>query len=434
MSIKVQGISQETICGQSVKQLPANQLRENQLPTNQLSTNKKCSYNLYKKCLYKKLAQVVSLLTSVSLVATPAFAQELGFDSELGLSVQQDSNIYRAADEVDDTIIVLAPQLVYGSEYGKHAYGLKYSGNYARFQNNSSLNYFEHDLVASAQLKHKGKLSSAFSLSYKDGIEQPGINNAQQLVLEEFNKQNTKNMSATLFYGTKQSIGQLVGKYTHQQLEFTNNGQEFRDFNRNAFTGTFLYRVAPKTRLLFEASVAELDSPNTQFVDFSRNQKSYLAGVEWNATAITSSVFKIGYQDVDFDAENLVDLSGLSYFLDMTWKPNTYTSVKIGASRAASESAEQSVGGFIRSGYGVDLVHELTSKTKGSIGYKRTNFDFAGSQNRKDELKRLVARLSFESKHWLQLYTEYENSKRSSAFELLQFNANIITIGANAEF
>ncbi|WP_339726349.1 outer membrane beta-barrel protein [uncultured Paraglaciecola sp.] len=376
----------------------------------------------------------LAYLIILSLCAKFATSQEVGLTPMVDLSVHQDSNIYRTSAEVDGTIIQVAPEFAYATQYGKHDFQALYKGNYAKYQDNNNLDYFEHEMFAKAKLDLSHKFASDLGFGYQDSIEQPGSTNALSQQLDELNQRTTKGISASLFYGTKQSTGQLVGKYAYKQLEYTNNGQAFRDYNSDTVTGTFFYRVAPKTRLLLEASAAQLGYQNTQFVDNSSRQTSYLAGVEWNATAITSSTFKIGYQDVDYDVENLADLSGLSYFLDMVWKPNTYSILKIGASRAARESAEQSLGGYISSEYDINLAHEFTSNTQFSIGYRYTDFDYNNNQSRKDELKNLTAKLSYQSKYWLQLYIEYENSKRDSELEFYNYDASIVTLGANASF
>jgi hypothetical protein len=363
-----------------------------------------------------------------------AMAQEIGANYDIDLSVNHNSNIYRTTTEVDDNILLVAPKLEYLVKYGKQAFQAQYKGNYAKYQDNISLNYFEHEFLALAKLDLSSKFGSELSVKYQDSIEQPGSTNALTIQLDELNKRNAKDLSASLFYGTKQSTGQLVAKYARKELEYTNNAQEYRDYNSNSFTGTFFYRVAPKTRLLLEAKSAKLNYQNIQFIDLTSSQNTYLAGVEWKATAITSSTFKIGYQDVDYDLENVADLSGLSYFLDMVWKPNTYSIVKIGASRAARESAEQSLGGYISSDYDISLEHEFTRNFKLKIGYSYTDFNFNNSQSRKDELKNIMAGLSYQSTSWLEIYTVYKNSKRNSELDFYNYDANLITVGAAASF
>jgi hypothetical protein len=378
--------------------------------------------------------KVIFIVLLFAFLLNSSEANELGLTSNVNLNVSQDSNVFRTTNEVDDNIVLIAPELKLAGQQGKHVFAAEYKGGYALYQDNDDLNYLDHDLSLKALFDLSQKFTSELSISFQEQIEQPGTTNALSLQLSEFNQVQESGLSAKFAYGTQQGIGQLVAKYVHRELEYTNNEQAFRDYDSDTFTGTFFYRIAPKTRLLLETSVAELNYTNTQFFDRSSKQNTYLAGVEWNATAITSSIFKIGYQEVDYDLEQLVDLSGLSYYLDVLWKPNTYSLVKIGASRAARESAEQALGGYISNEYDVSLEHEFTSNTQFSIGYQYTDFDFDNSQSRKDELKSLTAKLSYQSKHYLQFYAEYKNSQRESIVEFYNYDANIISLGAVVSF
>ena len=375
-------------------------------------------------------------LVLLSLLITPfsVLSQEVGFAPSVEVNILQDNNIFRTADEISDNIATITPSLVYNVLYGKQAISAVYKGGYAFYADNSDLNYTDHNISVRALLDHSYSLSSEFKANYQYLIEQPGITNAVTSELSEFNQQSNTSFSAKVLFGANQSKGQIVASYAQRKLRYDNNAQQFRDYDNEKVTGTFYYRVAPKTRILLEASAADLDYKNTLTFDQSSKQKSYLAGVEWNATAITSSVFKIGYQDANYTNDLISDLSGLSYFLDMTWKPNTYSLVKIGASRAARESAEQSVGGFLSNEFNVGIDHEFTRKTNISVNYRYIEFDFDNRQNRQDESQNISMTLKYQSKRWLQLQLGFELLKRVSSSQFFEFDARIINAGVVMSF
>lgn len=387
------------------------------------------------RCKMSKIEPVIRLvLLSLSSVPFAVLSQEQGFTPSVEINLLQDSNIYRTADEIDDTIASVAPKFAYNQLYGKQAVGVLYKGEYTNFSDSNNLNYANHDIAVKALLDHSYSLSSEFAVNYQDKIEQPGTNNAVTSQLGEFTQRSTKGVSAKVFYGAKQSKGQIVASYVQRKLRYKNNNQEFRDYDNDKLIGTFFYRVAPKTRILLEASAANLDYDSNLNFDYSSKQKSYLAGVEWNATAITSSVFKIGYQDVDYANSLISDLSGLSYFLDMFWKPNTYTLFKVGASRAARESAEQSVGGYLSNEFSLGVEHEFTRRTQLSVGYQYIEYDFNYSQSRKDELQDISVTLKYQSKHWLQLQVGFDLIERESSSQLYDFDARVINAGVVLSF
>ena len=374
------------------------------------------------------------VLLSWLSVSFSVLSQEEGFAPGVEVNFLQDNNIYRTSDEISDTITSIAPTFAYNALYGKQVVSAIYNGDYAFYADNSDLNYLDHDISVKALLDHSYSLSSEFTANYQYLIEQPGTTNAVTSELSEFNQQSNTTFAAKVLFGAQQSKGQIVTAYAQSKLRYDNNEQQFRDYDNDKATGTFFYRVAPKTRILLEVSAADLNYKNNFIFDQSSKQKSYLAGVEWNATAITSSVFKIGYQDVDYANDLISDLSGLSYFLDMSWKPNTYSLVKIGASRAARESAEQSVGGFLSNEFNVGVDHEFTRKTKLSISYRYVESEFDDSQNRQEELQSFSMSIKYQSKRWLQLHLGCEVSKRESTSELFEFDASVINVGVVMSF
>jgi hypothetical protein len=304
---------------------------------------------------------IVSMLLQSSLFAQ----QRQGLLLNAGLKVISDSNITRTAEKTSDKSAIFSPKLQFLSSIGQHKFVFGYQGDFAVYDDNTQYNYNDHQLNLSAIFNHSYRINSEFTLGYQTDAEDPGSNNAQTEISSEFNEQTDKSAAAKFYYGTTGSIGQFVLGLDHGQKRYTNNQQSFRDLNRNTFTGTFFYRMAPKTRLLLEANVARLDNvTKTLFANSSSDENRYLAGVEWEATAITSSTFKVGYQKKDFKDAQFSDIDGLSYFLDMVWKPNTYTNITIGAQRSTSESAEEDIGGFITTGYSLGLVHALSARTQ----------------------------------------------------------------------
>ncbi|MBL4630154.1 MAG: outer membrane beta-barrel protein [Paraglaciecola sp.] len=382
-----------------------------------------------------KYAPSITLVLLGLLIAPfRALSLEEGFAPSVTVNLLQDNNVYRTTDEISDSITSVAPTFVYNELYGKQAIKAQYKGDYAFFSDNSSLNYFNHDLLVMALLDHSYSLSSVFTAKYQNKIEQPGTTNALTSLLTEFNQRSIAELSSKVLYGAQKSKGQIVASYAQSKFRYENNNQEFRDYDREKIAGTFFYRIAPKTRFLLEANMVNLDYINNTNFDFSSKQKSYLAGVEWNATAVTSSVFKIGYQDVAYVNDVISDLSGLSYFLDMFWKPNTYSLVKIGASRAARESAEQSLGGFLSNEYDLDVEHEFTRRTKLSVSYQYIEYDFDNNQSRKNKSQNISITLKYQSKRWLQMHIGYEVIKRESTSQQYEFDARVVNAGLVMSF
>lgn len=386
--------------------------------------------------LVKSTSKLVSVLIAYLFINTYVNAEERqGLLLNAAIIVEHDDNVLRKVNATADNAIKLAPELQYLTHFGKHLFAINYEGEYALYNDNDDLNYDDHDISLFARLDHSLKINSEFKLSYKDEIEEPGSNNSSSLLIQEFNQTNKTQALAKLYYGSKQSIGQLVLGLDHNEYRYTNNLQGYRDVDRNKLTGTFFYRIAPKTRLLFQASIGDYDYiEKSQFPDQSSKETFYLAGVEWDITAKTSGTFKLGYQGKNFKQGVYNDISGLSYMLDMTWKPNTYTKIKIGASRMTQESSQLLTSAFVTNSYTVDAEHEITPRTKLKAAYTFDDDDIVTVRSRTDKRHNVVFGVDHSLLTWLNISLDYQFIERKSDFEIYEFKANVIALSLTTKF
>ncbi|MEP4891161.1 MAG: outer membrane beta-barrel protein [Aliiglaciecola sp.] len=377
----------------------------------------------------KSLPKLILMLI-VSACFNSAYAQQHeGFSAVIGANIGHDDNIFRSSEELSDQFLQLAPALKLTELYESLQLDALYKGNYRQHNDLRDLNFAEHEASLKGQYKHTSKFTSELTLGYSDKIEEPGTNNAATSVLDEFTEISSSSLKAAGTYGTNNSIGQIRIAYGLDKRRYDNNGQTFRDYDSNRITGTFYYRLAPKTRLLIEASMDELSYKNTEFFNASANQNRYLMGVEWTATAKTTGIFKVGYQDVDYDNALLNDISGLAFYLDMVWKPNSYSTIKVGADRSTRESAVQGLPSFISETYSIGLDHKFSAKSKIGFDYNYRQDDFGSSEDRSDNLSALSTKYTFALKRSLEVYFDYTLKKRSSNLELFDYDSNIFTLG-----
>jgi hypothetical protein len=370
------------------------------------------------------------------LLQSPVLAQERqGLSLNADLLVVSDSNITRTAEALSDTATIFSPQLQFLSSLGQNMIVFDYQADFAKYKNNSQYNTTNHAVNLSGIFDHSNRINSEFTLGYLYQAEDPGLNNAQTQLDNEFNELNRKSARAVFSYGSAASIGQFVLGLDHGQQRYSNNQQSFRDFDQQKATGTFFYRMAPKTRLLLEASVAKNDYVAvTQFAAPNSDNNTYLAGVEWEATAITSGTLKLGYQKKNFADARLNDIDGLSYFLDMFWQPNTYTTITIGAERRTSESAEQDIGGFTTIGHSLGLQHAFSARTQFKANYTQDRSDFTSSQERTDKLKNITLVLTHRVRKWLDISLNYSHLARSSNEEIYAFSSDAVEFSLSSNF
>lgn len=383
----------------------------------------------------KRTTTFTILSSACLLVNTNVNAEERqGLLLNGAVKLQHDDNVFRTDNSVSDSSLLISPELTYLTHMGKHLFAVDYSGEYSAYKDDTSLNYDNHDLGLLARFDHSLKVNTEFKLVYKNEIEEPGTNNSVASLLDEFNQTDKKQANAKLYYGTSRSIGQFVFELEHLENRYTNNEQNYRDVDRNKLSGTFYYRIAPKTRLLFQASVGDYDYKiQDRFTDQSSTEIYYLAGVEWDLTAQTSGSLKLGYQDKDFNDETYRDVSGLSYMLDMMWRPNTYTTIEFAASRMTRESSQLQTSAFITNTYHIKAKHEISARTELKAAYIFGNDDIA-TQNRTDNRHNIVLSVQHSLLKWLSLSFDYEFSERDSDFDLYKYKANTIGVTLQTQF
>lgn len=384
--------------------------------------------------LSKKHLLIASQLCMLSALvcASSSYAEEEGVQADLELSVTSDNNIFRVNQQASsDTFFTLSPTFKLREKYKSLILDGQYQGDYRIYSDHTDLNFTEHDVALRGTLEHTAKFNTEVAARYHRAIEEPGTTNALTSELTEFNQTTNTSFTFAATYGTLESIGQVTLAYDAATRRYDNNQQAFRNYDTDKITGTFYYRAAPKTRLLIEASVDELDYQDVETFDPSSSQNRYLLGVEWTATAKTRSVFKLGYQDIDYHDPLFNDISGLAYFLDVYWKPKTYTLVKLGASRSTRESAIANSPSFVSTTYSVGVAHEFGARTKLDLDYQYRQDDLSG---REDTLENIEARLNYSLKRDWQLYLAFEMNKRDSDLTIFNFDSNLFTLGINAQF
>ncbi len=375
-------------------------------------------------------------LVLIGLWSAPSLAEENpGFNWNLGAGLFYDDNVYRTLDrfEESDTIFVIEPELSWKTQRGKHLFDLSYEGEYAFYSDVTDLNYDDHDLKAHALLDHSYRLNTEYTLGYRRDHDRPGQTDALSIPIGEVDKWRDAYGDFKISYGRSDSKGQIVGQLNYHQRRYTNNNQEFRDYNLVNLIGTFYYRVAPKTRLLFEFDFSDYDFQKYDLLGTNQSNREYryLTGVTWEATAKTTGIFKIGYRDKNYDYDNFGDLTGLALWLDGIWQPNTYTKVTFRASQDTQNSAQRFSNGYIRRYLRGGIEHGITPRTLLTARAQYGNDTFEGPFNREDDRWYVRLGATHSLRRWLDVSVEYRYEKRDSTLDIYDFDANVFMISAN---
>jgi hypothetical protein len=225
-------------------------------------------------------------------------------------------------------------------------------------------------------------------------------------------------------YGALEATGRLEADATFATKEYLNNRQftETQDKDTLALSGRFFYRIAPKTRLLFEARYQDFSydvNPERQ----DSTEYRLFTGADWDADAYFKGSLKLGILSKNFDDDRKDDFTGFSYEALVRFLPRTYSRIDFTATRTTSEST-----GF--ADYLVDDIFSISwdhawsnyVNTRASAGY--TMSDYKGTPREDDTVNMLIG-IDYKWTRWLKAGAEIRYENRDSNFQNESFNRTI---------
>lgn len=373
-------------------------------------------------------------IIALALSTSSALAQEddTGFFAKADTTIAHDDNIYRVTDDLtqSDTYLSVAPELKLIGGFGKQRFELSYSGDYSKFTDASDADYTDHDIRGKIDLEHTLRLSSRFEVGYQKEHEEPGSINRIQLNITEYNKFTQKYFLAGIAYGQESAIGRIAFNYRRTDKDYTNNDLNFLDFINDQLTARFTYRIAPKTRLYVEATIADFDYEPTQTFELDNEFKRYRAGVTWDFTNKLSGDLSLGYQERNYDLATIQDIDGFAYNGEVNWSINTYTKLVLNAKRETVDSSLEEAGGFLRTTYGVSFAHNFTELLKVTADAGYANDELVFTSARQDDRYAFKTGIEYQLLRNLTVGISYTYEERESTDLFADYKANVVGINA----
>jgi len=377
-----------------------------------------------------------SLLAS-AILASPAFALEpapakvgpLQVIPQVNLQVGHDDNIYSTdSNEVDSIITVVNPSVQAILEKGLDVYSLNYAIKHGSYEHDSADNYTDHDLSAQAYLdfniRNRLELLARYLKTHEDrgtGLNQGSNATANDAPVEY----DVTTLSAKYSFGAQDAKGRIEVAAELNDREYSNFRSQtaVKDRENSKVTGTFYYRVMPKTSLLFEVEHEDIDY-DLSSVTLDSTETEYLFGATWEATAKTTGIFKVGYAEKDFDSASREDDDGISWELAVNWAPKTYSIVSFVTSKEEEET--DGTGNYIdTTSWNLGWEHDWGNRIISRVGYGQSDSDYVSS-SRSDESENYGVGVTYQLQRWLDLGLDYSYTDRASNQSGLDYEKNAI--------
>lgn len=355
-------------------------------------------------------------------------ADGVGLTPTLGVSFGHTDNVALApkAAAKSSAVLTLTPKLVANTAYKADRYSVGYQGELIRYPSSSKDNANNHEIAATAENVLDTRFSVNSRLSYQDKRDAAGTTDrAAGAQLDHWRGVNGAVLARYGAPGAKGKIEVEVGAFNKKYVNNRATTQDADYLSTNLAT-RFGVRVMPKTTLLLEYR-------NTRF-DYKRNvqgldgtEQRYLVGAEWEATALTSGNFKVGYLDKDYKAAGRKGFGGLTWEGGVSWKPLTYSTVDISTGRSAADPTGNN-GDFVKNSFiATNWTHEWATYFSTRVSLVHSESDFAGTA-RQDKTDTLGVAANYDFRRWVRLGASYEYSKRNSTAPINDYDRNLFSV------
>ena len=230
--------------------------------------------------------------------------------------------------------------------------------------------------------------------------------------------------------------GQINKAYTNFKTDAAGSPDNTkRDHDDTRFGGTFFWRVAPKTQLVFQIVQTKYDYKQNSFGTWTApdsTERKYLVGATWEATANTTGIFKVGNVKKDFDSAALSDYSKSGWEGTIKWSPLTYSTVDFTTSRLPSEASLGNLSSDTK--HGISWNHAWNSRLSSVASYNYTGMDFIGNAGvlQSDKINAYGLKLNYQWMRTVKLGVGYDHTNKTSSVPTSEYKKNLWSVFMNA--
>ena len=417
---------------------------------------------------------IPTIVLSVSALSTHVFAAIIDDDDRQDRSIEAaggqitpilklhqryDDNVASSnIDDVNSWATIYEPSVSFKrnfGEFGINNYQLDYVLVHGAYHASDQDTYTDHDISGKVNYELNSRHRFVVQAGYIDSHDERGsrfsIGSGDQLATPDTFEQLYGSIEYN--FGVVEADMRLQFEYGFLDNDYDSriiadeNGDPFdrtreRDRRSDQFVGRMLYRIGAATDLTLEAANLDIDYDYTATPEneLSSTESRILAGVKWEATALTTGYAKVGYKEKDFDLTSRDNHYGFEWEAEVEWEPKTYSRFKLSTGRSTQETNGE---GFFLPGqtgegyYVVNTTHSLAwihdwnnrFSTETSYSYIEDIYRGDDGDLRDDDNSGLLVKAYYDMNYWLSFTLEYVNNDRNSTRNDFEYDRELITLG-----
>lgn len=372
---------------------------------------------------------LIAVGTADAAVSDDSSAPAIG----LGLLIveKSDSNILSSnADKRSSLVTLISPSVALRARKGADAYSLAYYADIASYAKSSADNYVDQSFLGAARLSLSTRALLDLSPEYKVGHDDRGSTFGPGTLVP--NTWHSTGVAGSFIYGAEKSRGRIVLDAGYQDRQYQNNRTVTTAYDKTLrdLGGALHLRISPKIFTFVQVTDTRITYKNTAST-LNGDERRYLIGITWDATAQTSGSFKIGQLQKKFVSAARPTFKGTSWEGVVRWSPREFVRVDWISGRKPSEST--GVGNFVLvTSNALDFGYDLSERTTLHFNAGKVTEDFAATA-RADKTESYGLKAEYRLHSWLVGGVEYTDSAKKSTDQTARYNRNIFAISFRVE-
>lgn len=256
-------------------------------------------------------------------------------------------------------------------------------------------------------------------------------------VLKEASAWTGYNLNADYQYGAPGAKGLLNFRFGLMGREYTNNQGLLSQRDTQAYNlgASFLVRVMPKTRLVFEVddTIMNYLNPLNSGGNLNGSIYRFYTGATWVPSARTQTVLKVGYQYRTFEDPSFENKGGPAVQAMVGWSPRERDHLSVQVNNSFNEALIAGSNSVSMLTFGVNWSHQWLDRVGSYLGASFTNQDYTGN-NIQNKTIMVGAGANYQFRHNMNFAFQYSYSDRLSNTDQFTFDQNMVMLNFNTYF
>lgn len=351
----------------------------------------------------------------------------------LGVTVGNDSNVAQASvNEVSSFYTRVSPGIRFDSGNEARSFSLAYELDAARYSDSEQDDYNDQRLTAGVKLSPSVRTNFDVGAGLERGHDRRGTNSRQGTQINFQNRDADKwdrsHVDAGFDYGAPGARGALGVRAGYSSLEYINNRDysRFGDRDLSYVSARFGWRIAPKTQAFVSAQANSIEYDNRRvgasgrIYNLDSDERIYLVGLKFDATAKTSGHIGVGQVRKDFDDPSIQSYSGTAWDVGLQFRPRSYSVIDLSTKRSTQE-AVNFLGGFadteflINRSVSLAWTHGWSDRFNTAVDVGRENLSFQAFDReiRSDALNFWGLSADYQLRDWFSIGAGYKSYRRT---------------------